>query len=321
MNIVGIVNPSYLSIDDARGLIYAITEKKEDDAAELHIYQVSDKGRQAVLQSRITYVGAGSCYISTDSRRTHAFITNYGDGTLTVIKLPEENVPGEVVQHLKFSGNGPDKERQSNSHTHAAILSKDERYLYCSDLGTDCLYRFAYDPGAKLPLHKADVPYLELPAGSGPRHLATSPDGRWLYVITELSGEIYVFDANEIKNGWLQKVSLRKDGFTGKIEAADLQINNSGGRLYACSRGEANEIMVFSVQVMSGQLKLLQRISAGGVSPRNLLLCEQENLLLAANEQSDNVSIFKIQRDGTLKDDGEQLHIPSPTCIKAMTNS
>lgn len=313
-----IENPSYISIDNARGLIYAITEKKEDNAAELHIYQVTDKGQKATLLSCIPFQGAASCNISTDPTRTHAFITNYGDGTLTVIELPDEIVPGRVVQHVKFSGSGPDKERQDQSHPHAAILSKDERRLYCSDLGTDRLYHFAYHPGAKVPLHKTKPPYIQLPAGSGPRHIALSQDGRRLYVITELSGEIFVFDTNKFNIGWLQKVSLHKAGFRGKIEAADIQINHIGSHLYACTRGDMNEIIVFSVEVTSGRISILQRISAFGVSPRSLLLCEQEGLLLAANEQSDNVSIFTVRSDGTLENYGEQLEIHCPTCVKCM---
>jgi 6-phosphogluconolactonase len=212
-------------------------------------------------------------------------------------------------------------ERQDQPHLHAAILSKDERYLYCSDLGADRLYRFAYRPGAAVPLHTTDPPYMELPPGSGPRHLALSPDGRRLYLITELSGDIFVFDANEFNTGWLQKVSLLQEGFTGKIEAADIQINHSGSHLYASARGDANEVIVFSVEVITGQLKFLQRIFAEGLSPRSLLLCEQQDLLLAANEQSDNVSIFKVRSDGTLQNDREQLRIPCPTCVKAMADN
>jgi 6-phosphogluconolactonase len=317
-SITGIENPSYLDIDNASGLIYAVTEKKDNVVAELHIYQVEAGGTKATLLTCIPFPGAGSCYISSNSTKRHAFITNYGDGTLTIIKLPRGDHSGGVVQHLKFDGSGPNKERQDRPHLHAALLSEDERYLYCSDLGSDRLYQFNYNPEANQPLRPSEPAYLELPPGSGPRHFTFSRDGRWLYLITELSGEIFVINANNFTAGWQQKVSLLQDGYCGKIEAADIQVHPNGNYLYASNRGDANEIIVFSIQPENGQLTFLQRIGAAGLSPRCLLICEEQGLLLAANEQSDNVSIFKLQIGGTLEFTREHLEVPCPTCLKTI---
>ncbi len=314
-NITGIENPSFLNIDSANELIYAITEKKEDADAELHVYKIDGAQDQVSLTTRIPFEGEGSCYISRDTTSRHAFITNYGNGTLTVIKLPEGDLPGTVVQQLQFDGSGPNTERQEKAHIHAALLSKDERYLYSSDLGADRLYRFSYQPEADLPLRPDQTMYIQLPAGSGPRHLALSPNGKWLYLITELSGEIFVFDTLNFGAGWLQKISLLQDGYSGKIEAADIKVHPNGAYLYACNRGNANEIVVFSVEPISGQLFFLQRTGAAGLSPRGLLICEEQGLLLAANEQSDNVSIFKLLPNGMLEFSKEHLQIPCPTCV------
>lgn len=317
--ITGIENPSYLDIDNERGLIYAITEKKEDGDAELHLYNFDDKEGTAELVACIPYQGSGSCYISCDSTRTHAFIANYGDGTLTVIKLPHEAVPGLVVQQIKFKGNGPVQERQDKSHIHAAVISKDERYLYVSDLGSDRLYQYAYHPGANFPLHPAAPNFLRLPPGSGPRHMAISPDGRRLYLLTELSGELFVINTQEFGYGPLQKVSMVAYGYTGKIEAADIQIDSLGAYLYASIRGDANEIVSYAIHPVSGRLKFIQRIGAAGVSPRSLLICEQQGLLLAANEQSNNISFFKLMGLGKLELMGKSLQVTAPACLKAST--
>ncbi|HEX8608968.1 MAG TPA: lactonase family protein [Pedobacter sp.] len=317
-SITGIENPSYLDIDNALGLIYAITEKKDNVVAELHIYQVEAGGGQPTRLSCIPFPGAGSCFISSNSLKKHAFVTNYGDGTLTVIKLPQKNHAGGIVQHLQFNGSGPNEKRQDRPHLHAALLSGDERYLYCSDLGSDRFYRFTYQPEAALPLQPDEPPYLKLPPGSGPRHFAFSPDGRWLYLITELSGEVFVFDADGFAAGWQQRVSLVQDGYFGKIEAADIQVHPNGRYLYASNRGDANEIVVFSIEPENGRLTFLQRIGAAGLSPRCLLICEEQGLLLAANEQSDNVSIFKLHSDGTLEFTREHLEVSCPTCLKSI---
>jgi 6-phosphogluconolactonase len=316
--IPGIENPSYLNTDPDQRLIYAITEKKKDAAAELHIYHLEHNKTHAELISCIPFQGSGSCFISIDSTRTHAFITNYGDGTLTVVKLPKADLPAKVVQLLEFSGSGPNKQRQDQPHLHAALLSPNERFLYCSDLGSDRLYQFTYHPDADTPLQASELNYVELPPGSGPRHLAISPDGSRLYLITELSGDIFVFDTNDFYNGWLQQISLLQDGYTGKIEAADIHMHPGGSYLYASNRGDANEIIVFQIQPVSGSLNFVQRIGAAGLSPRNLLICEHQGLLLVANEQSDNISIFNLNSDGTLEFTKEHLQVPCLTCLKSM---
>jgi 6-phosphogluconolactonase len=316
-SISGIENPSYLDISEDPSIIYAITENKKNSAGALNIYEGQKGGGNLSLCNQIPFNGAGSCYISTDSARMHAFIANYGGGTLTVIQLPQENRPEAVIQQLKFGGSGPDVERQDQSHIHTAVLSKDERFLYCSDLGSDRLYQFVYDQNAHEPLRASQPPYMELPAGSGPRHLAFSPDGRRLYMVTELSGEIFVFDAEEFGAGCLQKISLLKDGYSGKMEGADIQVHSNGRFLYATNRGDANEIVVFAIDPLSGHLSFQQRINAEGLSPRSLLICEQQGLLLVANEQSDNVSIFELRSDGFLQFTGSHLQIPAPTCLKS----
>ena len=312
--IKGVENPSYLTLGNGTDLIYAVTENKSDSASGLHIFEAS-KGAASHMVS-IPFTGGGSCYVSTDPGERHAFVANYGEGTLTVLRLPARGLPGGLAQELTFKGHGLDPERQDNPHIHAALLSPDGKRLLCADLGTDRLYSYNYDGDARIPLEATDPPVILLPPGSGPRQLAFSPDGRSLYVITELSAELFVFAADDLGGGWLQRLPLTQDGYSGKLEGGDIQIDASGRFLYASNRGNANEIIVFEIDPVSGLLDFRQRIGAAGLSPRNILINRQLSLLLVANEQSDNVSIFRINADGTLEFSRDYLQVPSPTCLK-----
>ncbi|AOM78866.1 lactonase family protein [Pedobacter steynii] len=318
--ISGIENPSYIWIAPQAPLLYAISEDKEGSAGKISIYELQLNDGEATLLSSIPFEAAGSCFISTDDAGRHAFIANYESGSLTVVQLPADGITGGVVQQFKFIGNGPDPKRQEQPHLHAALLSRDERFLYCSDLGTDHLYRFLYQPEDPLPLQANLHSYIKLPSGCGPRHLTFSPDGRWLYLITELSAELFVFDMAEPDNNWLQQIAINPSGYSGKIEGGDVQVDVTGRFLYASNRGDANEIVVFKIKPLTGKLQFRQRISTAGLSPRSILICEQCGLLLAANEQSDNVVIFKIQHNGSLELTPNQLHIPAPTCVKTVNN-
>jgi 6-phosphogluconolactonase len=313
--IAGIKNPSYLEVINHDHLL-AISEDKEGNKGKLCIYQLQNSHNGSNLTNEVDFSGAGSCYVSTDLNKMHAFIANYGNGSLTVISLPKEGNPGKVVQQIELNGSGPDTERQDHSHIHAAILSRDGHYLYCSDLGSDSIYRFSYMPDADLPLQEEQPAVLKLPAGSGPRHLTFSKDGRWLYVITELSGEIFVFDTRWPADPWVQRISLGKSDFKGKPEGGDIQVHPDGKTLYASLRGDYNEILVFALDPLNGRLSLLQRNSSEGRSPRCLLVCEQQGLLLASNEQGNCIAIFYLLADGRIKYSGKQLDLPTPTCLK-----
>lgn len=309
--IAGVENPSYLTVSAKGDTLFAIRENKEGNDGQLSSYSIADEDI-AFKQSK-AYKGAGSCFVTTDRNTQYAFIANYGSGTLAVIKIADDASPKQLIE---FSGNGPNTDRQDQSHIHAAVLSPDERFLYCTDLGADRLYRFKFNAGEEQPLVPDEPHYVNLPAGSGPRHMAFNHNGRWLYMLSELSGEIFRFDAKTTLTNWLQQISVVAATYKGEIAAADITVHPTGKFLYASNRGEANEIVAFRIDQRNGNLVFFQRISAEGSSPRSLAISADGKTLLAANEQSDNITIFRISPDGRLKYTGRELKVAKPACVK-----
>ncbi len=314
----GIANPSYLTLADDEKTLYAISENKTGVTGQLSAYAL-DMDPHPQLLYRLTYEGTGSCFVSVDTHSRHAFIANYKAGSLVLARLPPYAAAASVSQLVRFEGSGPDPERQEGPHIHSAMLSPDEQVLYCTDLGADRLYCFHYEPEADKPLAAADPPYIVLPPGSGPRHMAFSPDKRWLYVISELSGQIFVFSAYGGLSQWHHQVSILAGGYIGKIEAGDIQVHPQGHCLYTSSRGDANEIVVFNIDRQNGNLIARQRISAEGRSPRSLLIWEEGKLLIVANEQSDSVCVYLIDEYGELTYTGTQITVRKPACLKLIS--
>lgn len=311
----GIENPSYLSVSpDGRRLL--VVSESTADSGKLITF--GNNGPCLTLIDKVNFKGAGSCFVSTDEKCRHAFIPNYDGGTLVVVQLRNYE-PALVLQYIQFHGTGPNKKRQEKSHTHAAMLSPDQKFLYCTDLGADRLYKYRYDPAGKLPLQPCDPPYIELPAGSGPRHFVFGNKGRCLYLLSELSGEIFTVSTEE-EEGIIAQNRIVSDVYSGEIEAADIQIHPNGRFLYASSRGQANEIVAFTIR-HDDNIEFLQRLSSEGTSPRNLLISPDGDILLAANEKSGNLTVFHIAADGTLTYTGAEEKINAPACMKWLTNS
>ena len=311
--IAGVENPSYLAVSAKGDTLFAIRENKEGDEGQLSSYLIADE--DIAFKESKTYEGGGSCFITTDSDSQYAFIANYGSGTLAVLKLSDD-ASISAKQLIKFTGSGPNSDRQDKSHIHAAVLSPDERFLYCTDLGADRLYRFRFNANAAKSLVPDEPHYINLPPGSGPRHMTFDRSGRWLYVLSELSGEIFRFSVKMPLTTWLQQVTIVSESYKGEVAAGDITVHPAGKVLYASLRGEANEIVSFRIDQRNGKLTFFQRISVEGSSPRSLAISEDGKMLLAANEKSNNITMFRISPDGKLKYKGKELKVAKPACIK-----
>lgn len=72
---------------------------------------------------------------------------------------------------------------------HSAQMTMDGRHVLCPDIGADKLWFFTLLPGGRI-APTSPRSHIKLPGGSGPRHLAAHPNGRWLYLICEISCSI-----------------------------------------------------------------------------------------------------------------------------------
>ncbi len=72
---------------------------------------------------------------------------------------------------------------------HSAQMTMDGRHVLCPDIGADKLWFFTLLPGGAI-APTSPRSHIKLPGGSGPRHLAAHPNGRWLYLICEISCSI-----------------------------------------------------------------------------------------------------------------------------------
>lgn len=122
------------------------------------------------------------------------------------------------------------------------------------------------------------------------------------------------------KNGKLrikQHISSMPAGNTGNAASADIHVSPDGNFLYASNRGETNTIAIFSIDPKSGKLLLIAHQSALGKTPRNFNFDPSGNYLLVANQNSDNIVIFKRDtKTGLLTDTQNRVETGKPVCLK-----
>ena len=89
-------------------------------------------------------------------------------------------------------------------NAHAIITDNTNRFVFVPHLGTDQVFQFLFDPKSGR-LTANTPPLVQLKAGTGPRHLITSSDNRFVYLLNELTATVTTL-ALDGKTGLLTEV-------------------------------------------------------------------------------------------------------------------
>lgn len=311
-------NPSYLALAPRGNFLYAVNETDGKVPGTVSAFSFDKTSGQLKFLDKQPSGGDDPCYISVDSRRKWAFVANYSGGNFAALPIHADGSLGAMTQLIQHSGKGPNAQRQEKPHMHSVTFSPDEHYLLAADLGLDQLsvYRFiAGHPSHPLTAVKDSI--VQVSPGSGPRHISFSPHKPYAYLMTELSGAVDAFRYTDGHLTHLQHISSHPEGYKGDIGSADIHVAPGGRFLYASNRGDANSLAIYAIDTATGKLTVKGFESTGGKTPRNFMIDPTGQWLLAANQRSDNIVIFRIDKTtGLLKATGKEISIPAPVCLK-----
>jgi 6-phosphogluconolactonase len=321
-------SPSFLAVAPGHEFLYAVNEVhdyKGQSSGGVTAFAINKKTGKLSELNEVASRGADPCYISLDKSGKYVLVANYNGGNVAAFPISADGHIGEASSVIQDEGAvGPNKERQEKAHAHWIEPSARNRFAYVADLGLDrvLIYRFDASKGmlsrgdASGAAGAKDFFSATLSPGSGPRHIAFSADGNFMYALGELDSTVTVF-ANDAKETYrsIQKISALPAGFSGKNDAAEIAMHPSGKFLYTSNRGD-DSIAVFAVDQSTGKLTFLERAPSGGKTPRNFAIDPTGRRLLVANQESGNVIEFGIdQKTGKLTTAGEVAKVASPVCL------
>lgn len=314
-------NPSWVTLHPIGRFLYAVNEVgnyKGPNSGGVSAFSVDRATGKLTFLNEVPTRGADPCYVTVDRSGKYVLVANYTGGSVAAFPILEDGRLGDASAFVQYTGHGTNPQRQEGPHAHFIDLSSDNRFAYVNDLGLDELVVYKFD-AAKGALTPNDPPFAKLDAGSGPRHFALRPDGKFAYVISEMKGTVTVF-SNDASTGTLrslQTISTLPKDFKGDIEDAEIEIHPSGKFLYASNRGDGNSIAVFAIDAGKGTLTPIEYASTQGKTPRSFAIDPTGRLLFVANQKSDNIVIFGIDaKTGKLTPTGQVLDVASPVCLK-----
>ncbi|MFJ2981889.1 MULTISPECIES: lactonase family protein [unclassified Pseudomonas] len=317
--VVESVSPSWLVLSADQRQLFAVNETPQGHASS---FSVSSQGEIKPLNEVATR-GDEPTHASLSRDQRYLFVANYAvapdpGGSLVVIPVAKDGKLKDVVQQARHKPSGVNPERQAGAHVHSLVLSPDGSHLYASDLGADKVFIYRYD-GASVdrPLTPAIPASVDLPPGSGPRHLLFDAKGLHAYLTLEMSAEVVMFDVKDDALHERQRLPLTEQQDAAAKAAGALHLSADGRFLYVSNRGTANEIVVFGVGKDDGQLAFLQRRSVEGDHPREFALDPSDNFLLVANQKSNQIVVMRRDpRTGMLGKTVQTLPQAAPSDLK-----
>jgi len=306
-----IANPSYLAISPDKKYAYVVNETGNTSTVSAFKYDATTGALTFI--NKVNSQGADPCYITADTK--NVIVANYSGGSLAVFSRNADGSLTEATQVIKHTGKSIDPNgRQQSAHVHMTLFTPDRKYLIVNDLGEDQTYIYNYNPtGKDKTLTQKTV--IKTNAGTGPRHITFSPNGKFAYLAHEFNGSITAFAYANGKLTKIEEIGTTAKDFTGRVDAADIHVSADGKFLYETNRGDANSISTFSV-LSNGKLKLIETISTLGKGPRNFSIDPSGNFLLVGHQYTNNVVIFKRdKKTGKLTDSGKRIEVGAPVCL------
>jgi 6-phosphogluconolactonase len=314
------VDPSFLAVHPNGKYLYAVNEIDDfngQKSGDISAYTIDRKSGKLTLLNQVSTHGGGPCYVSVDKTGRWVLVANYGGGSVATFEVEGDGSLSLVKGFVQHSGSSVDKERQEKPHAHWIEVSPDNRFALAADLGLDDVLIYKLDPNTGS-LTPNNPPYAQVKPGSGPRHFAFYPNGKFGYVLTEMATTVTAFswDARKGALTAIQTVPTLPKDYSGPTEAAEIAVHPSGKFLYASNRAGIDTITIFSIDPAKGTLKETGRVSTKGRTPRNFAMDPTGAFLLAANQDSGNVVVFRIDpTNGGLTPTGDEEKVPAPVSI------
>jgi 6-phosphogluconolactonase len=316
----GVTNPSFLALDPRRRHLYAVNEIQAKDTppggtvSAFDVDQVT--GELTPLNQQPTH-GDDPCHLSVEQTGRYLVAVNYTSGSVAMFPIQDEGRLGPSSDFVQHVGSSVDPDRQQGPHAHSVTVDPTNRFALVADLGLDKVLVYQLDLArGKLVLN--NPPGATLQPGSGPRHVAFHPNGRFVYVINELASTLtaFAYDETDGTLDELHTVPTLPAGYNGRSSCADVHVLPSGKFVYGSNRGH-DSIVIYAIDQDTGRLTYVGHEPTGGQTPRNFAIDPTGAFLLAANQNTDTIVAFHIDANtGKLTPTGQVTNVPTPVCVQ-----
>ncbi|MEQ1826849.1 MAG: lactonase family protein [Pirellula sp.] len=310
--------PGFLAKHPTLAVLYAVGAIKNEQVVAAFAIDASTGKASLRLLNAVPIGDGGAAHLAVDRTGKTLITAQYGAGSVGVFSVNADGSIKERTQLIKHEGGSRVvSNRQDSPHAHWTGFSPDNQFAFVPDLGIDRVMIYRVDANqSKLTWHGEGV----VPPGSGPRHMKFHPNGKWIYVLNELSLTVTVFDY-DAANGkmtarqTIETVPAAELAQEKAKSSSEIRVHPSGKYVYSANRGH-DTITGFEVNSTNGELKVIQVANARAVTPRNINLSPDGNWLLSAGQASHTLAAFSLDPStGRIAFNQNCVYAPSAICV------
>ena len=308
-------SPGFLALHPDGTKLYAVANTP--DGPGVAGYRLSADGSLTLINTSPIGDGGGA-HISVHPSGKFILTAQYGGGSVALFPLDAEGRVGPVKLTEHEGGSRVVPGRQDTPHPHWTGYSPDGRFALVPDLGLDgiVIYRVNAD-APSITRHG----FAASEAGGGARHMRFSPDGKFIYLLNELTLSVtsFAWDAaagSARQLGTVPSLSEETKAKEAFNSGAEVLVHPTGRFVYFSNRGH-DTVTVYRANPATAALEVIQVQPVRGAFPRNINLTPDGGWLLAAGADSNTVSVHRIdQQTGELTYQTRGvINVPGPICI------
>lgn len=217
------------------------------------------------------YENKTPCFIKYSNG--YIYTANYHDGTVMIYQLKENKL--HLVKQINT---------QIKAGCHQVILHNDYLLVPCLLLDEIRIFKCSDDFSL--------VKILKFPQGTGPRHGIFNSKHNRFYLVSELSNEFFAYSVEDLQFKLITKIRLLSSEKSITASSAAIRLTKDETCIYISTRGAD----LLSVIYVKDEIKLIQQKNSGN-HPRDFVLSDNEQYLLTVNRDSDNLIIYKLDRN------------------------
>jgi len=308
--------PGFLTFHPDRTMLYAIA--REGRQGVVVAYGIAADGSLTLRNSQDIPDG-GAAHISVHPSGNFLLTAQYGAGSIALFKLNADGSLQECSQTIQHKGgSGVFENRQNKPHPHWVGFSPDGRFAFVPDLGLDQIVVYQVESDQALIKQVGQIDGIP---GGGPRHMRFSVDGKYIFLLNELSLSVSTFGydaetgAAELRSTTptLSEAMKAKESFNS---ASEILVHPNGQFVYSANRGH-DSVTAFQIDPATGRLYVTDIEPIRGAWPRNINLDASGRWLLAAGAHSNTVTLFEIdQVTGELTyPRNSVISVPNAICV------
>lgn len=309
---VQVSNASHTAISKNGKFLYSI----EDEGVA--VFRRDENGDLTRI-NRVSIDGMRGCFLATDVDGKYLYVAGYHDGKVTVVHTRRDGSLGRIMDGVYHKGLGSVAERNFRPHVNCVRPTPDNKYLCAVDNGIDQVKLYRINKRQ----HKLElVDILRCPRESGPRIIRFSADGRFAYILFELSNEIKVYSydgsGHTPEFELLQSISTltkEKDEDAFHNAASGLALAPDGRHLFCTTAGE-NTVSMYEIDTETGLLDKKFTLPISGDYPKDLVIFPDNKHIAVANHASNTVTAFTVDYDkNIIVMNDKPHHIETPNSI------